>query len=80
MQIMYSINEIGEKNFALILYCLLNRIPIIVLGDELSEVDDFIAELCDLMHFRKELIYYTDFISESEYQNLCANEAARPGP
>ncbi len=71
---MYSINKIGEKNFSLILYCLLNRIPIIVVGNELSEVDDFIAELCDLMHFRKELIYYTDFISESEHQNLCANE------
>lgn len=71
---MYSIGQIGEKNFSLILYCLLNRIPTITIGDDEIEADNFISELCDLMHFRKELIYYTDFISESEYHNLCSNE------
>jgi len=74
LQIIHSIDKIGEKKLTLILYCLLNRIPIIVFGNDAVAIDNFSAELCDLMHFRKELIYYTDFISESEYQNLCMNE------
>lgn len=45
-----------------------------IFGENEIDVDNFSAELCDLMHFRKELIYYTDFVSEIEYQNLCKNE------
>lgn len=74
MQIIHSIDKIGEKKISLILYSLLNRIPIMIFGENEIDVDNFSAELCDLMHFRKELIYYTDFVSEIEYQNLCKNE------
>ncbi len=74
MQIIHSINKLGEKNLSIILYCLLNRMPIIIFGENDIDIDNFSSELCDLMHFRKELIYYTDFVSESEHQSLCANE------
>jgi hypothetical protein len=59
---------------ALILYALLDRVPIIVYGNDAKEVDDFIIELSNLIHFRKEFIFYTDFISVNEYDNLLMNE------
>ena len=59
---------------ALILYALLDRVPIIVYGNEAVNIDDFIIDLSDLIHFRKEFIFYTDFISMDEYNNLIMNE------
>jgi len=59
---------------ALILYALLDRVPIIVYGNEAVKVDDFIIDLSNLIHFRREFIFYTDFISMDEYNNLILNE------
>ncbi len=64
-----------KRNYnSLILYCLLDRIPIIVLGEDSDEIDNFLIELSELVHFRKEYIFYTDFISKNEYENLISNE------
>ncbi|MFX1411162.1 MAG: hypothetical protein ACFFA6_12480 [Promethearchaeota archaeon] len=64
-----------KKNYnSLILYCLLDRIPIIVLGEDSVKVDQFLIELSELIHFRKEYVFYTDFISNSEYNDLILNE------
>ncbi len=60
---------------SLILYCLLDRIPIIVLGDNQEKIDNFLIELSELIHFRKEYIFYTDFISISEFENIISNES-----
>ena len=60
---------------ALILYALLDRVPIIVYGNDAVNVDDFIIDLSNLIHFRREFIFYTDFISTSEYDNLLMNES-----
>lgn len=59
---------------ALILYGLLDRVPVIVYGNDALKVDDFIIDLSNLIHFRKEFIFYTDFISVNEYNNLVMNE------
>jgi hypothetical protein len=59
---------------ALILYALLDRVPIIVYGNEAVNVDDFVIDLSNLIHFRKEFIFYTDFISMDEFNNLIMNE------
>jgi len=59
---------------ALILYALLDRVPIIVYGNEAVNVDEFVIDLSNLIHFRKEFIFYTDFISMDEYDNLIMNE------
>ena len=59
---------------ALILYALLDRVPIIVYGDDAARVDDFVIDLSNLIHFRKEFIFYTDFISMSEYDSLVMDE------
>jgi hypothetical protein len=60
---------------ALILYGLLDRVPIIVYGNDAMKVDDFVIDLSNLIHFRKEFIFYTDFISVNEYDNLVMNES-----
>ncbi|MFX0145719.1 MAG: hypothetical protein ACFE9C_16765 [Candidatus Hodarchaeota archaeon] len=63
------------NNNSLILYCLLNRIPIIVLGENSDKIDELLIELSELIHFRKEYVFYTDFISKEDYENLIANES-----
>ena len=68
------IDQLKRKQASLILYCLLDRIPIVVIGDDLSKIEHFLIELSNLMYFRKEFVYYTDFISKSEYENLIQNE------
>lgn len=65
-----------KKHYSsLILYCLLDRIPIIVLGDNSDKINNFLMELSDLVHFRKEYVFYTDFISADEYEDLISNES-----
>ncbi|MFX1315146.1 MAG: hypothetical protein ACFE9T_04735 [Promethearchaeota archaeon] len=64
-----------KKNYnSVILYCLLDRIPIIVLSKDSVKVDQFLIELSELIHFRKEYVFYTDFISNNEYNDLILNE------
>ncbi|MHA2398902.1 MAG: hypothetical protein ACXADU_08430 [Promethearchaeota archaeon] len=60
---------------SLILYCLLDRIPIIVIGDNKEKIEGFLIELSELVHFRKEYVFYTDFISLNEYEDLLSNES-----
>lgn len=74
MDLFYFIEKLKRNEAALIFYCLLNRIPIIVFGDNRLKVDDFLIELSELIHFRKELVFYTDFISLPEYNELIQNE------
>ncbi len=58
----------------MILYCLLNRNPIIILGGDTDKIDDLLIRLSELIHFRKEYIFYTDFVSRKKYENLIENK------
>ncbi len=69
------IEDLKKSDSSLIFYCLLNRIPIIITGEDSDIIDNLLIDLSDLMHFRKEVVFYTDFISNSEYQELLKNEA-----
>lgn len=67
----FEILDKFKRNYSsLILYCLLDRIPIIVYGDDSDKIDNFLIDLSELIHFRKEYVFYTDFISNSEYESL----------
>ena len=68
------LNKLKRKSASLILYCLLDRIPIIVFGDNSDKIDEFLVELSDLIHFRREYVFSTDFISKNEYDNMIQNE------
>ena len=71
----FKILDKFKKHYSsLILYCLLDRIPIIVLGDDSDKTNNFLMELSELVHFRREFVFYTDFISTDEYDDLITNE------
>jgi len=69
------LDQLKRNNNSIILYCLLDRIPIIVLGEDSDKVDNFLIELSELVHFRKEYVFYTDFVSREDYENLISNES-----
>lgn len=71
----FDILDKFKKDYSsLILYCLLDRIPIILMGDDSEKLNSFLIELSELVHFRRDYVFYTDFISLEEYENLISNE------
>ena len=68
------LDKLNKNEDSLILYCLLDRVPVVVLGDNNNKIDQFLVDLSELIHFRKEYVFYTDFISNNEYNNLILNE------
>lgn len=66
--------KINEDDFSLILYCLLNRIPILISGSTKQNVEFFANKLADLMVFRNKLIFYTDFVSKDELKLILDEE------
>ena len=57
------LDKLNKNEDSLILYCLLDRVPVVVLGDNNNKIDQFLVDLSELIHFRKEYVFYTDFIS-----------------
>lgn len=68
------LDKLKRSYNSVILYCLLERVPIIVLGDDSEDIDNFLIELSELIHFRKDYIFYTDFVSTKEFEDLILNE------
>lgn len=68
------LDKLKRQEASTIFYSLLNRVPIIVYGESSEDVNSFLIELSELIPFRKEFVFYTDFISVSEYENLIQNE------
>ncbi|MHA1897926.1 MAG: hypothetical protein ACTSU2_11075 [Promethearchaeota archaeon] len=69
-----TIFKIEENEFALIIKCLLDRIPILIVGNENEEAEYFAEILANLINFRNKLFFYTDFISKEEYQLILQEE------
>ncbi|MHA1339881.1 MAG: hypothetical protein ACTSRZ_00315 [Promethearchaeota archaeon] len=69
-----KIYELDENNFALILRCLLDRIPIIIVGNDKETSEFFANKLVDFITFRNKLIFYTDFISKEELDIIFEEE------
>lgn len=59
---------------AITLRCILDRIPVIVIGNSDQEVEDFINDLSGLISFRNQLVFYTDFVEKDDYYNVILNE------
>jgi len=68
------LDKLKRSYNSVILYCLLERVPIIVLGEDSEDIDNFLIELSELIHFRKDYIFYTDFVSTKEFEDLILNE------
>ena len=69
------LDRFKKDHISLILFCLLDRVPIIVTGDDSEEINNFLIELSELVHFRRDYVFYTDFISVEEYEDLISNES-----
>lgn len=68
------VEKMKMNEMSLIIYSVLDRLPVIVYGENAEEIDDFLIDLSELIHFRKELVFYTDFISVAEYEGLIQDE------
>lgn len=75
MDIFKLLRQLKKKEKYLLLYSLLDRIPIIVFGEFLETINDLVIELLNLINFRKELVYYNDFVSKNELKNILDNES-----
>ena len=78
MENSYSLKNVikflGENNFNTLLYCVLNRIPIFVAGDQDEEVNDLINSIITLVPHRNDVVYYSDFIDPEDYEILLEEE------
>jgi hypothetical protein len=45
------------------------------MGDDSEKLNSFLIELSELVHFRRDYVFYTDFISLEEYEDLISNES-----
>lgn len=74
MNIFELLERSKKRDSSLIIYSLLNRIPIFIIGPDAFDIDDLLIDFCDIISFRRELTFYNDFISKNEFENLLQNE------
>ncbi len=63
-----------NEDIALILHCLLDRIPIVIISSNEEDVENIINGLTNLISFRNIMIFYTDFVDLDDYNNLLESE------
>ncbi|NVM54419.1 MAG: hypothetical protein HWN66_12010 [Candidatus Helarchaeota archaeon] len=68
------IEILGKNQFALLLRIVFDRYPIIIIGDDQSEVDNLLTGITSLAPHRHEYIFWSDFIEQDEYIQLCQEE------
>ncbi|MCF2138984.1 MAG: hypothetical protein K9W44_02870 [Candidatus Lokiarchaeota archaeon] len=64
----FSQSEI--EDVSLLLKCLLDRIPIVIISDQEEIIENLINELISLIPFRNNLIFLSDFIELSDYLEI----------
>ncbi len=74
MNLVQVMDIFNTKDFALVLRCLLDRIPIIIGGNDPDVIDSIILELCSAVSIRKELVFGTDFFEVEEYKTIVNEE------
>jgi hypothetical protein len=66
--------ELMDEQFPLLLHSILERIPIIVAGEDIELVDDIAESLTTLGPHRHKLVFWRDFTSESEILSVWEEE------
>lgn len=66
--------ELMDKQFPLLLNSVLERIPVIVAGEDIELVDDITESLTTLCPHRHKLVFWRDFTSESEILSVWEEE------
>ncbi|MHA1321917.1 MAG: hypothetical protein ACTSRL_03905 [Candidatus Helarchaeota archaeon] len=68
------IEKLGKNNFALLLRAVLDRLPIIIIGENATEVDNLLNSIVTLAPHHHEYVFWSDFVGEEEYIQLCQEE------
>ena len=66
--------ELMDNQFPLLLNSILERIPVIVAGEDIELVDDITESLTTLSPHRHKLVFWRDFTSESEILSVWEEE------
>lgn len=66
--------ELMDNQFPLLLNTILERIPVIVAGEDIELVDDITESLTTLSPHRHKLVFWRDFTSESEILSVWEEE------
>lgn len=74
----YSLKKLieifGNNNFPLILRLVLDRHPIIIIGENRENIDELANAIISLAPHRTQLVFYNDFVELSEYNNIIQEE------
>jgi len=65
---------LGKNSVALLVRGILDRIPVVVLGENCDDVDAFINGLIAIVPHRREYRFGFDFLTKDEYQSLVREE------
>lgn len=74
LNIMEILDMFSTNDFALILRCIFDRVPIIIGGKDKEKIDDLLIKLCDLIPIRKEIVFGTDFLEKEEHDAIIQEE------
>ena len=66
--------ELMDEQFPLVLHSVLERIPVIVAGEDIELVDDIAESFTTLSPHRHKLVFWRDFTSESEILSVWEEE------
>jgi hypothetical protein len=66
--------ELMDEQFPLLLHSVLERMPVIVAGEDIELVDDIAESLTTLCPHRHKLVFWRDFTSESEILSVWEEE------
>ncbi|HEY0090171.1 MAG TPA: hypothetical protein VGB37_15090 [Candidatus Lokiarchaeia archaeon] len=68
------LEKLRIEDASLILYCLLNRIPIVVTNNNSEVINEFINKLINLIPFRSDIIFGSKFNTQKEYLDFISEE------
>lgn len=78
METKYTLKKLlemlGKNRFALLLRIILDRIPVIIIGTDHNEIDNFLNGLIAMAPHRHEYVFWSDFIENDEYLSLVQEE------
>ena len=68
------LEKLRIEDASLILYCLLNRIPIVVTNNNSEFINEFINKLINLIPFRSDIIFGSNFNTQKEHLDFISEE------
>lgn len=68
------IEILGKNQFAFLLRIILDRIPVVIIGKDHSDIDNLLNGLIAMAPHRHEYVFWSDFIENDEYLSLIQEE------